>query len=112
MLPPESPARLPGLLDAALEGAVVRSRRSLRGRGGAEHPRVFIWGLLEARLQSVEVAVLGGLAEGVWPPATDPGPWLAAPLRAAIGLPSPEVAVGQMAHDFVMAACGAPQVVL
>ena len=111
-LPPESPARLPGLLEAALQGVVVRSRRSLRGRGGVEHPRVFIWGLLEARLQSVEVAVLGGLAEGVWPPATDPGPWLSRTLRAAIGLPSPEVAVGQMAHDFVMAACGAPQVVL
>ena len=110
-LPPESPARLPGLLEAALQGVVVRSRRSLRGRGGVEHPRVFIWGLLEARLQSVEVVVLGGLAEGVWPPATDPGPWLSRTLRAAIGLPSPEVAVGQMAHDFVMAACGAPRVV-
>src|SRR5580700_9809204 len=66
---------LPGLLDAVLEGAVVRSRRALRGRGGVEHPRIFIWGLLEARLQSVDLAVLGGLVETVWPPMVEPGPW-------------------------------------
>ena len=37
-------------------------RRAVRGRDGAEHPRVFIWGLLESRLQSVDRLVLGGLA--------------------------------------------------
>ena len=108
----EPPSSLPGLLDAVLEGEVVRSRRALRGRGGTEHPRVFIWGLLEARLQSVDVMVLGGLAEGVWPPATDPGPWMSRPMRARVGLPSPEEQVGQAAHDFVMAACAARTVVL
>jgi ATP-dependent helicase/nuclease subunit B len=112
-LPDQPPTVLPGLLDALLEGAVVRSRRALRGREqDAEHPRVFIWGLLEARLQAVDVVVLGGLAEGVWPPATDPGPWLSRPMRTAAGLRSPEEAVGLAAHDFVMAACCAPQAVL
>jgi ATP-dependent helicase/nuclease subunit B len=107
------PDALPGLLDAVLEGAVVRSRRALRGRGVAEeHPRLFIWGLLEARLQSVDVVVLAGLAEGTWPPAAEPGPWLSRPMRAKIGLPSPEVLIGQAAHDFVMAACCAPVAVL
>jgi len=43
VLPEQAPDCLPGLLDAVLEGAVVRSRRALRGRDGAEHPRVFIW---------------------------------------------------------------------
>ena len=95
-----------------LEGAVVRSRRALRGREGTEHPRIFIWGLLEARLQPAETIVLGGLAEGVWPPATDPGPWLSRPMRLAVGLPAPEEAVGQAAHDFVSLACAAPEVVL
>ena len=80
----------------------MRSRRALRGRGGTEHPRVFIWGLLEARLQTADVMVLGGLAEGVWPPATDPGPWLSRPMRATVGLPAPEEIVGQAAHDFVV----------
>ncbi len=112
VLPPQPPKILPTLLDAALAGPVVRSRRALRGRDGVEHPRVFIWGLLEARLQRAEVIVLGGLAEGVWPQATDPGPWMSRPMRAAAGLPSPEEAVGQMAHDFLTTACAAPQVVL
>jgi ATP-dependent helicase/nuclease subunit B len=112
-LPEQPPDSLPGLLDAVLEGQVVRSRRALRGRDGvAEHPRVFIWGLLEARLQAVDVAVLGGLVEGVWPPATDPGPWMSRPMRARAGLPSPEERIGQAAHDFVAACCSAGRVVL
>ncbi|HEY1935118.1 MAG TPA: double-strand break repair protein AddB [Acetobacteraceae bacterium] len=112
MLPDQPRVVLPGLLDAVLQGAVVRSRRALRGRGGTEHPRVFVWGLLEARLQTADVMVLGGLAEGVWPPATDPGPWLSRPMRTTVGLESPERVVGQAAHDFVAAACAAPRVVL
>ena len=103
---------LPGLLDAILEGEVVRSRRALRGRGGVEHPRIFIWGLLEARLQSADLIVLGGLAETVWPPIAEPGPWLSRPMRTKVGLPAPEEVVGQAAHDFLAACCSAPQVVL
>ena len=112
-LPDQPPAILPGLLDALLDGKMVRSRRALRGRAaGVEHPRVYIWGLLEARLQSVDVVVLGGLAEGVWPSATDPGPWMSRPMRATAGLPSPEERVGLAGHDFVSAACCAPVAVL
>jgi ATP-dependent helicase/nuclease subunit B len=112
LLPPQTAQTLPGLLDATLEGLAVRSRRGVRGRDGTLHPRVFIWGLLEARLQSAEMVVLGGLTEGVWPPATDPGPWLSRAMRAAIGLPSPEETIGLAAHDFVSAACSAPKVIL
>ena len=112
LLPDQHRDVLPGLLDAVLEGAVVRSRRALRGRDGTEHPRVFIWGLLEARLQTADVMVLGGLAEGVWPQLSDPGPWLSRPMRATIGLPSPEEIVGQAAHDFVACVCAAQTVVL
>jgi ATP-dependent helicase/nuclease subunit B len=113
LLPDQPPAALPGLLDALLEGAMVRTRRALRGRDAtAEHPRVFIWGLLEARLQAVDVVVLGSLAEGVWPPAAEPGPWLSRPMRKAAGLPSPEERVGLAAHDFVQVACAAPYAVL
>jgi ATP-dependent helicase/nuclease subunit B len=111
LLAPIPPAEFSGLLAASLAGVAVRSRRSLRGRNGAEHPRIFIWGLLEARLQSVELVVLGGLTEGTWPPATDPGPWLSRPMRTTLGLPSPEEAVGRAAHDFLMAALAAPEVV-
>jgi ATP-dependent helicase/nuclease subunit B len=112
VLPAQPVATLPGLLDASMEGAVVRSRRALRGREGAEHPRVAILGLLEARLQSADLIVLGSLAEGVWPPATDPGPWMSRPMRTAAGLESPEERVGELAHDYAMLACAAPSVVL
>jgi ATP-dependent helicase/nuclease subunit B len=112
LLPPQDCAALPGLLDAALAGQAVRSRRALRGRDGAEHPRVFIWGLLEARLQSADVMVLGGLVENVWPPLADPGPWMNRAMREAVGLESPEAAVGQAAHDFVACMCAGRRVVL
>jgi ATP-dependent helicase/nuclease subunit B len=112
MLPEQRRAVLPGLLDAVLDGAIVRSRRALRGRVGVEHPRVFIWGLLEARLQSADTMILGGLAEGTWPPATDPGPWLSRPMRATMGLASIEERIGEAAHDFTACACAAPTVVL
>ncbi len=111
-LPPQPLDSLPGLLDASLEGLVVRSRRALRGRDGAEHPRLFVWGLLESRLQTVDLMVLGGLAEDVWPGAADPGPWMSRAMRTAVGLPSPEQRVGQAAHDFAAACCAAPAVVL
>ena len=111
-LPEQRLATLPGLLEATLAGQAVRSRRSLRGRDGTEHPRVFIWGLLEARLQSADCIVLGGLVEGVWPPVADSGPWMNRAMRAAVGLPSPEERIGLSAHDFVMAACAAPVALL
>ena len=112
LLPPQPVATLPGLLDASFAGAVVRTRRALRGRHGEEHPRVAILGLLEARLQSFDVLVLGSLAEAVWPPSADPGPWMSRPMRRDAGLASPETLVGQVAHDFAMLACAAPRVVL
>ncbi len=111
-LPDIDPRDFSLLLDAALQGPVVRSRRALRGRAGGEHPRIHIWGLLESQLQTVDTLVLGGLVEGVWPPATDPGPWLSRPMRRRIGLASPEEIIGQAAHDFVACACAAPHVIL
>ena len=46
------------------------------------HPRIFIWGLLEARLQRADLVVLGGLNEGVWPALPAPDPWLPPKVRA------------------------------
>ncbi len=113
LLPDQPPSVLPGLLDALLEGQSVRTRRALRGRNaGQEHPRVFIWGLLEAQLQSVDTIILGGLVEGVWPPATDPGPWLSRPMRTRAGLPSAEETIGSAAHDFMANACAARTTIL
>jgi len=75
------------------------------------HPRVFIWGLLEARLQQADLTILGGLNEGVWPALPTPDPWLAPKIRANLGLPGLSFRVGLSAHDFA-SALGAPQVLI
>jgi ATP-dependent helicase/nuclease subunit B len=90
----------PALLDRLMAGRVVRPRY------GA-HPRLAIWGLLEARLQQADLVILGGLNEGVWPPEADSDPWLSRPMRRDFGLPAPERRLGQTAHDFVQAASAA-----
>ncbi|NHO32944.1 double-strand break repair protein AddB [Acetobacter fallax] len=115
VLPAQPWTVLDGLLCAVLTEERIQTRHALRGRGETMltlHPRVFIWGLTEARLQTVDLMILGGLVESVWPPATDPGPWLSRPMRARVGLPSPELAIGQAAHDFASCIAAAGEVVL
>jgi ATP-dependent helicase/nuclease subunit B len=92
------------ILRQLLEGQSVRP-----AYGG--HPRVFIWGLLEARLQQADVMILGGLNEGVWPALPQPDPWLAPKIRANLGLPGLEYRIGLSAHDFA-SALGAPRVLI
>ena len=75
------------------------------------HPRIFIWGLLEARLQQADLMVLGGLNEGVWPALPAPDPWLAPKIRANLGMPGLEFRTGLAAHDFA-SALGAPNVLI
>ncbi|WP_051504246.1 double-strand break repair protein AddB [Sphingomonas jaspsi] len=75
------------------------------------HPRIFIWGLLEARLQKADLMILGGMNEGVWPALPSPDPWLAPRIRRELGLPGLEFRTGLAAHDF-MSALGAPRVLL
>ncbi|MEO1190704.1 MAG: double-strand break repair protein AddB [Pseudomonadota bacterium] len=99
-----APVDYPALFDALLEGQVLRPRYGL-------HPRLFIWGPLEARLQRCDLLILGSLNEGVWPALPDPGPWLSRPMRSRLGLPAPERRIGQAAHDLVQA-LAAPEVVL
>ncbi|MGB0630908.1 MAG: double-strand break repair protein AddB [Alphaproteobacteria bacterium] len=95
-LPPIPGRDWPALLDALMAGAVVRPRY---GR----HPRLSIWGLLEARLQQADLVVLGGLNEGVWPPEPATDPWMSRPMRDAFGLAPPERRIGLTAHDFIQA---------
>jgi len=93
-----------GALDALMSGRMVKPRA-----GG--HPRAFIWGALEARLQHVDTLLIGALNEGAWPQAGQEDPFLSRSMKAAIGLEPPERRIGQAAHDFQMA-MGAPEVVL
>jgi ATP-dependent helicase/nuclease subunit B len=88
----------------AISDHVVRERE-LRGA------RLRIYGRLEARLQSVDRVVLGGLVEGVWPSEMRPDPWLSRPMRHALGLDLPERRMSLSAHDFAQA-LGAHEVIL
>jgi ATP-dependent helicase/nuclease subunit B len=92
------------LFRAAIADRVVR-------RPGLPGVRVRIYGPLEARLQSIDRVVLGGLVEGVWPPETRSDPWLSRPMRHALGLDLPERRISLSAHDFAQA-MGTEEVVL
>ena len=94
----------PALFEALAGGAVVRPAY---GR----HPRLAIWGLVEARLQQADLVVLGGLNEGTWPSPVAHDPWMSRQMRQEFGIPLPERAIGIAAHDFAQA-IGAPQVAL
>ncbi len=98
------PSEYPAFFDALLVGATVRPT-------WGQHPRLHIWGPLEARMQRADLMILGGLNEGTWPPESAVDPWMNRPMRAAFGLPDHEQRVGQSAHDFIQAA-SAPEVIL
>jgi ATP-dependent helicase/nuclease subunit B len=90
----------PALIDALIAG---RAHRPRFGR----HPRLHIWGLMEARLQQADVMILGGLNEGSWPPEAAASPWMSRPMLEKFGLSQPERRLGLTAHDFTQAASGA-----
>jgi len=102
--PRAEPATLAQLLRIVMDEVAVRPPQ-----GG--HPRLAIYGLIEARLQTADLMILGGLNEGTWPGQPAPDPWLAPRIRAELGLPGLERRIGVDAHDFA-AALGAPQVLI
>jgi ATP-dependent helicase/nuclease subunit B len=69
------------------------------------HPRLHVWGPLEARLQHADLVCLGGLNEGAWPTEPDADPWMSRPMRDAFGLPPHERRIGLAAHDFAQLFC-------
>jgi ATP-dependent helicase/nuclease subunit B len=94
---------------ATLLGDLLAGKSIRPAYGG--HPRVFIWGLLEARLQQADVMILGGLNEGVWPAIPAPDPWLAPKIRTNLKLPGLEYRIGLSAQDFA-SALGAREVLI
>lgn len=75
------------------------------------HPRVAIYGLLEARLQRSDLIICAGLNEGSWPQSPSSDPWLAPGIRRDLGLPSLERNIGLSAHD-LSEAIGAKELIL
>jgi len=79
------------------------SVRPNRPKGG----RVRILGPLEARQQTADLVLLGGLDEGVWPKGLGTDPFLPNSLVRKLGLPDPERRLGLSAHDFAETTCKA-----
>ena len=89
------PQQWPDIFDALMGNRVSRTV-------GQTHSRVSILGPLEARLQTFDRVVLGGLNEKTWPATTRNDAFLSRPMKTALGLPPPERRTGLAAHDFQM----------
>jgi ATP-dependent helicase/nuclease subunit B len=97
-------ADIAGVLRDAMDEVAVRP-----GYGG--HPRVAIYGLLEARMARADLVICGGLNEGSWPQPPGADALLAPAILRALGVPGAEFRIGLAAHDLA-GAMGAPEVVL
>jgi ATP-dependent helicase/nuclease subunit B len=86
-------ADYPEVFQTAFADRKVRRPESARAQ-------LNIFGQLEARLTESDRIILGGLVEGVWPPAPRIDPWLSRPMRHELGLDLPERRIGLSAHDF------------
>lgn len=93
----------------AIFEALMAVRSVSPAAGG--HPRLFIWGALESRLQTVDTMVIGGLNEGSWPATTRNDPFMSRPMKMTLTLDPPERRTGLAAHDFQMA-MGADKVIM
>ena len=92
------------LVGALLQQGEIRDR-------DAPHPGVMIWGTLEARVQGVDLIIMGGLNDSMWPEAPAPDPWLNRKMRMKAGLLLPERRIGLSAHDYQQS-IAAPEVCL
>lgn len=98
------PADLPGVLRDAMDREAVRPSYG-------SHPRVGLYGLLEARMTRADLVICAGLNEGTWPATPSTDPVLAPAVLRALGVPGADFRIGLSAHD-LSGALGAPEVVL
>ncbi|MBB4075907.1 ATP-dependent helicase/nuclease subunit B [Bartonella fuyuanensis] len=82
----------------AMFSAIIATRSVTPSPGG--HPRLFIWGTLESRLQTVDTVVIGGLNEESWPMSTRNDAFLSRSMKMMLTLEPAEQRVGLSAHDF------------
>lgn len=85
-----------GIVGSILSGAEVRNP-------DISHPNLLFWGTLEARVQSADLVILGGMNDGTWPETPTPDPWLNRDMRLKSGLLLPERRIGLSAHDYQQA---------
>ena len=90
---------------------ILAEAQMISVRAGEPHPRLAIWGPLEARLQTADEMILAGLNEGIWPAQPPADAFLPRAFRQKIGLTDPDERIGLSAHDFAQLA-SAPSVTL
>lgn len=95
---------LPAVLRDAMDRSAVRPPW-----GG--HPRVQVYGLIEARMSRADLVICGSLHEGSWPASPGTEAMLPPAVLRHLGVPGGEFRIGLSAHDLA-AALGAPEVVL
>ncbi len=95
-------------LAAALRDAMERT--AVRPPWGG-HPRVAIYGLIEARMSRADLVICAGLTEGTWPASSATDALLPPAVLRHLGVPSGDFRIGLSAHDLA-SALGAPEVVL
>ena len=91
-----SPTDYAAFLDTQLTKAEVRESYT-------PHHLIAFYGHREAREMLAEIAIVGGLTDGIWPAIGDPDPWLNRKMRKDAGLLLPERQIGLAAHDFQQA---------
>ncbi len=101
---PVAADELPVVLRDAMDRVAVRPPW-----GG--HPRIAIYGLLEARMSRADLVICAGLHEGSWPAPPAAEPLLPPALLRRLGVPGGDFRIGLSAHDLA-GALGAPEVVL
>ncbi|AKM11600.1 double-strand break repair protein AddB [Croceicoccus naphthovorans] len=101
---PLDPAEIANVLRDAMD------QQSVRPLWGG-HPRIAIYGLIEARMSRADLVICGGLTEGSWPAPSSTDPLIAPAVLRALGVPGGDFRIGLAAHDLA-AALGAPEVVL
>lgn len=100
LAPAMTPTAYGAFIDDHLGDVTVRARGQATGQ-------LAILGLLEARLVSTDITILGGLNETIWPAVAETDPWLNRSQLEKAGLSLPEQRIGLSAHDFVQGFCNA-----
>ena len=90
------PASYPATLNVLMAGETLYPDH-------VDHPRLAILGTVEARMQSADLTILGGMNKGISPPDPPADPWMSNAMRLDFGLPHAHWRVGLASHDAVMA---------
>ncbi len=75
-----------------LEQTMVRQTNNL-------HPRLFVWGSPEARLQKIDRVIISDFNDATWPGKIKSSLWLNPSIRSQLNMPDVSVSVGLNAND-------------